>query len=255
MKTNKHFNLFRLYNLLRRDLTMNSKSLFIGFGAVAGLLLLLLIGDSYARGYINYQPFIATFYFFFYIGGFLFTSRIFNELHQPEKSYQYLTLPASSLEKLISQWLISAVGYAVAAFIGLVITAFLGGVISSVLFDMDFQMLNLTNTRFIANAKEYLVIQSIFFLGACAFRNYNFIKTLLAMFIVSFVIGLFTAALGYFLLGQTFMSEMELMSHIDSYAPAFITENLIPFLNAIYWYGLAPFLLVVSYFKLKERQI
>ncbi len=255
MKTNKYFNLFRLFNLLRRDLTMNSKSLFIGLGAVAGLLLLLLIGDSYARGHINYGPFLATFYFFFFIGGFLFTSRIFSELNRPEKSYQYLTLPASTLEKLVSQWLISAAGYAVAAFAALVITAFLGGMISSALFRIEFQWLNLFDAQFVAQAKNYLVLQSIFFLGACAFRNYNFIKTLLAMFVVSFVIGLITAALGYFLLGQSFLSEMEFLSHIDNFTPGLIREYMVPIINAVYWYGLAPFFLITSYFKLKERQV
>jgi len=234
---------------------MNLKSYLIALAAMGGILLALLITDSYSRSSINYEPFVSTFYLFFFLGGFIFTSRIFNELHQPEKSYQYLTLPASTLEKLISQWLFSAILYVVISYIVVQIIAFIGGIVSSTLFQFDFHWLNLTQFEFPKIAAIYIVIHSIFFLGACYFKNYNFIKTLLSVFILGATVFVISIAAAYLLFGQSGFSESTLWMQTNSELPHFITVELPTVIETIFWYGLAPFFLIVSYFKLKERQV
>jgi hypothetical protein len=234
---------------------MNIKPYLTGLGAIGGLLFLIVFADSYFRGYVNYEPFMSTFYLLFFLGGFIFTSRIFSELHQPEKSYQYLTIPASTLEKLIAQWLISGIGFILVSYIGLRIVAIVGAGLSSALFEIDYQWLHLSHFEFLKAASSYLVIQSVFFLGACYFRNHNFIKTILAIFIVALVLNVITLIVVYIAFGQSGLSESNIWIHSGEILPHFFTVEMPQVLESIFWYVMAPFFLVVSYFKLKERQV
>jgi hypothetical protein len=233
---------------------MNRKWIGIAIAAIAGVLFAILVTDSYVRGYIHYEPLISSFYIFFFLGGFIYTSRIFGELHQPEKSYQYLTLPASTLEKMVSQWLFSAVGFVLVSYILLFIVSLLGAVTASALFDIQFELLNVQNLIFTQNTGIYFVLQSIFFLGACYFRNYNFIKTLLALFIVGFAINLIVSGLLYVIFGQSILSESNFWMQLND-LPLFVETEFPQLVRAVVGYGIAPFFLVVSYFTLKERQV
>ncbi|MFP4526849.1 MAG: hypothetical protein ACLFNL_10720 [Bacteroidales bacterium] len=255
MKTNKTFTIKRLYFLLQRDIKTNLRPYLIGLGAIAGLLLLILVFDSYYRGHINYEPFVSTFLMIFTIGGLVFTSRIFSEIHQPEKSYYYLTLPASTLEKLVSQWLLSAVGVILVAYTGVYLVGYIGGLMSSALFGMDFYALNLAEYTSSETWLKYLVVHSIFFLGAVAFRNNNFIKTLLAIFVIGFIIAAFTGGLSYILFsGEELKDGNVWLSTFDLF-PGLSEDVMNKLVDAVIRYIIAPFFLVVSYFKLKERQV
>jgi hypothetical protein len=100
---------------------------------------------------------------------------------------------------------------------------------------------------------SYMVIQTIFFLGACGFKNHNFIKTLFSLFVIAFGLGLFAAIIGGILfngLEGKFDGGNDVGEDFKEMAETVFTE-IIPF---IFWYILGPFLLIVSYFKLKERQ-
>jgi hypothetical protein len=255
METNKYLNINRLYYLIRRDLVINYKSFLIGIGAVGGFLLLLLLGDTYVRGFISYEPVVVTFYLFFFAGGFIFTSRVFNELNREDSGYRYLTLPASTLEKLISKWLLSSVVFIIVSYIGIQLVVLLGALISMALFDAEFHAINFAKADFLMEAARYLVVHSIFFLGACAFRNHNFLKTLLAVFVVGAVVSGFTIAVGYLLPGKAVIVEPDYISSLESLNSSNFLSAIDQITEIVKWYVVAPFFLIVSYFKLTERQV
>ncbi|MFO8234240.1 MAG: hypothetical protein R6U04_02375 [Bacteroidales bacterium] len=254
MKTNNYLTISRLYYLIQRDIKTNLRPYLIGIVAIAGLLLLILVIDSYFRKSLDYEPFVSTFLMIFTIGGLVFTSRIFSELHHPEKSYYYLTLPASALEKLVAQWLLSAPIMIIVSYIGVHVVAFLGGILSSALFQIDFHWLSLTEYASSDTWIDYLIIHSIFFLGAVAFRNHNFIKTLLSIFIIGFVIIIFIGGMAYFLFSGEELQKGDMWIQFGDLfgLPA---NSLNTLLEIVLQYILAPFFLIVSYFKLKERQV
>jgi len=255
METNKYLNINRLYYLIRRDFVINYKSFLIGIGAVGGFLLLLLLGDTYARGYLGYDPVVVTFYLFFFIGGFIFTSRVFNEIDRQESGYRYLTLPASTLEKLISKWLLSSIVFIIVSYVGMQIVVLLGALISVALFEVEFHIINFAKADFIIEAARYLVIHSIFFLGACAFRNHNFLKTVLAIFIVGVVVSVFTTIVAYLLPGKSIIVNPEYVSELEHLNSSGFLETISQLKYIVTWYVIAPFFLIVSYFKLTERQV
>jgi len=255
METNKYLNINRLFYLIRRDLVINYKSFLIGIAAVGGFLLLLLLGDTYARGYLSYDPVIVTFYLFFFFGGLIFTSNMFSELHREDSSYRYLTLPASTLEKLISKWILSSIAFIIVSFVGIQLVILLGAVISTAFFEVEFHVINILKNEFLSGAAHYLVIQSIFFLGACAFKNHNFLKTLLAIFVVGAVVSIFSAGVAYLLPGKSIIVNPEYVSELEHLNSSGFLETISQINEIVKWYVIAPFFLIVSYFKLTERQV
>jgi hypothetical protein len=255
METNRYLNINRLYYLIRRDLVINYKSFLIGIGAIGGFLLLLLLGETYFRGFLSYESLAVIFYLFFFIGGFIFTSRVFNELNREDSGYRYLTLPASTLEKLISKWILSSIAFILVSYVGIQLVTLLGALISMVLFEVDFHVINFAESGFFLEAARYLVIHSIFFLGACAFRNHNFLKTVLAIFIVGAVVSVFTSAVAYLLPGKSVIVDPHYLSSMESLNSSDFLSTLSQISETVKWYVIAPFFLVVSYFKLTERQV
>ena len=255
METNKYLNINRLYYLIRRDLVINYKSFLIGIAAVGGFLLLLLLGDTYVRGFLDYDPVIVTFFLFFFFGGFIFTSKVFSELNREDSSYRYLTLPASTLEKLISKWLLSSIAFIIVSYVGIQLITLLGALISTALFEVEFHIINFAKADFLMQAARYLVVHSIFFLGACAFRNHNFLKTLLAIFVIGVVISIFTTGVAYLLPGKSVIVNPEYVSSMESLNSSGFLSTIDQISEIVKWYVIAPFFLIVSYFKLIERQV
>ncbi len=241
-----NFNSNRLFQFIQRQVFLNAPPMLIAAGAVFGTLLVISLLVAYYGGgdLDDLRGFYLT---VFFIGGYIFTSNIFSELHTPQKSYFYLTLPVSTLEKTIGSWLLSALAYTVvfqlfAAIIYLIVQLISGkGPAFTEFFNRDYMLA----------VGVYVVTQTIFFLGASYFRKYNFLKTLLALFIILVIIGLYAGGLGWLLFRGDNMNNNNFSGEFQ-----FTVENVIPrILKFVFWYIFAPFMLVVSYFSLKEREV
>lgn len=254
MYNNPFFNFNRLYNLIRRENTIRRKSYLTGIAAIVGLFVLTIVANSYGSRQVVYDGALEIFYFLVFLGGMIFTSRIFSEMNEPQKGYRYLTLPASTLEKLAAQWLLSSFGYLLAVSALFFVSVLLGGLLSSALFDVGFSWLELSAFEMSAGELigSYLVAHSIFFLGACAFQKHNFLKTILSVVIVSIVIGLIVVGVAYLMLGDQVMTQGEV--HFSS-AEFALQDQFTQIAEVVIDYLTVPFFLVVSYFKLKERQV
>ncbi len=239
------FNLTRLGQFIKRQLYMNISSMWIAIAAIVGVLLVIsaLVAVFNPDAVYNLVPLYLVVLF---LGGFIFTSRIFNEMHSPQKSFAFLTLPVSAVEKVVGALLIVAPVYLITAMAGIFMLSFLSAMVAG----QSANLPELTDSTFIRTIGSFLVVQTFFFVGATAFKGNNFLKTLLALFLIALVFGAYSAGLGYLLFGGNEYRAQpgtELKGTME-----FIFKEVVPFL---FWFVLGPFLLVVSYFKLKERQV
>lgn len=246
---NTELNFKRLGFFLKRQLYLNFSSMWIAIGAILGLLLII----SALFAYFNDNPNIVLnlrnlYLVVFMLGGYIFTSKIFDEMHAPQKSYMFLTLPVSTTEKLLAAWFITSPVYVVVASLILLLLSFinslLAGNVQAFAYVFDNTFLNCVGV--------YMVTQALFFLGATTFRGNNFLKTVLALIVVVLLIAAYTGLLGYALFGNSGMRFEEGKATEYERTAELIIETVVPFL---FWFVLAPFLLFVSYFKLKERQV
>ncbi len=255
MKTNSIFSFRRLYLLLRRQLLSNASAWLIAFGAVAGSLLVLSLLVAYFQP-ANLAALTGLYFTVMFIGGYIFTSNIFGELHHAQRSYQYLTLPVSTTERLFSAWIITAIVFPVIAVLSMALIVLIANLVMNFTFDVTpFQSVFSKGSW--TSVKVYMVTQSVFLLGAAYFRKNNFLKTVLALFVVSVIFQIVIVTTAYFVfspfaeegafnIGPQHMSQqMEnvFLTHVPATA------------RVIFWYLTIPFFLIVTWFSLKERQV
>ncbi|MCC9168044.1 hypothetical protein [Pontibacter harenae] len=246
---NPIFDLKRLGYFINRQLYMNMGALGISVAAVAGTLLMISALFAYFNpGEVGTLIGLRNLYLVvFFVGGYIFTSSVFNEMNSPQKSFTFLTLPVSTAERLVGAWFISSPVYIVVFAVFMVLLAF----ISCLIAKAPGVFPSLFDKTVLRVVQVFLVTQTIFFVGACTFKGHNFLKTLLSLFLIAAVVGAYSSGLVYTLFQGHGVGPHNLSKEFEDSAE-YIFTKIIPF---IFWYLLAPFLLVVSFFKLKERQV
>lgn len=219
----------RLKKLIIHDLVVNRKIIAITAIVISIVWALAMLVAA------SFEQYIVT----LCLVGFVMTSRSFKELHNPSVTYHYLTLPCSNFERFLSKWLLTAVIFPVALMmLFFAIAGFCYWVLGAPAHYFDF----LYDSNWHRFAK-YLIVHSIFFMGAIFFKRYAFMKTLLACSLPSILITLLSGAV--------------LMYSFPFWVPATI-ENfnaLSIILFGLFWFALAPFCLIVSYLRLTECEI
>ncbi len=254
METSNFFNLKRLYLLLRRQLISNSKSLLIAFGGVAGTLLVISLLVAYFEPQAT-AGLITGYIVVLFIGGYIFSSNIFNELHQYQKSYAFLTLPVSTTERLAGAWLLTGILYPVVAVLSIGLIVFLANLIMHLNFDLA-PFRSIFSENHITALKVYVVTQSLFLLGAAYFRKNNFLKTLLAVFVFLSIINIYSSLLGWALFNNFFTDGI--VSDGQVMAPGMeklFTKQIPAVAKFAFWYLTIPFFLISSWFAIKEREV
>ena len=93
----------------------------------------------------------------------------------------YLAMPASIFEKFSLKLLITTVGYVIGVTLLYWLFAEVMDLISQRYFNFSFSTFNPFNDFYLFMIKLYLVIQSVFILGAATFNRFSFFKTLFAL--------------------------------------------------------------------------
>jgi len=261
MKNLLEFNPNRLWHLLKLEATTKNKRALIVFAAVLGILLLyqfLLIynRDHDAHNWIN-QMFGGVLIF----AGLLYTSYSFKELTDNSTSMTYLTLPASNFEKFISKWLFSTVGFYVVYLIGYSIFAFIGLNAAETLLEFKGESYAPFADENWICTKVYFVVSSIFLLGAITFKNYHAPKTVLSLVGLAMLIGTITYLIVRVVMYDFFDGWTPVNNAVDvNLRPDqdmidFMEGPFVTIMKWLFWLALPLFFWIVSFFKLKEKEI
>lgn len=274
---NSYFNLNRWLLYIGKHWNENKKRYLLSLAAVGGLLVLwysfvMIIDKSYPL-VLNMQA--ITYFVGLFLTGCLFASIQFNDLGDGPKGIAYLLLPASTFEKLLSAILFSIVLYFICY--------------TAVYYIVDFIMVKLSNSMMLKRFEEtrsgnyapqeiinvfvspfspvnlfyyvliiYFSIQSIFLLGSVYFAKYSYIKTLIWGLIVFLVLVFWEHKIV-----DSFMPHGSFMKPFTAYK---VTENgkelmirlpewIGSILLFLMMYALPPILWIVTYFRLKEKEV
>lgn len=246
MLTN-HYNPQRQLLLVRRQLSVSKQTWLIAAGAIFGLLLILSVLIA-IFGPGNLPQIQGLYLAAFTFGGLIFTSLIFKELHSPHRSYFFLTLPASTLEKLAGAWLLTSPLY----ILGFTIVSFIIYFISFLIAGVPFSLSYFYNGGLGEAILSYMVIQTIFLWGAVYFRKNNFLKTLLCLIILGIGLGVYVGLLVALLFEGSTISITP-ASHPE--LVTFMEQGIAPIFQFIFWGVLGPYMLLMAYFTLQEREV
>jgi len=248
------FSFKRFYQLSYRYLFIYWQRILIAFGVIASIMLisftlpLLYMPNEQLVNRISTIGFDAalnTCIMFYILGGLLFSSHIFNELHSKEKAFQFLLLPASSIEKFLSAWFTTSVVYTLFSILALILLSMVmeGFIVYKTAIWSGFTVFNPFGSQFLRGVIFLIISQSIFLLGGIYFKSYHFVKTLFSLLIFLF----FMLLMGIPILVD-FVEGQQVIQHIT---PMELTTPM------VYGFGtLIMFLLLgTAYVMFKRKQI
>jgi hypothetical protein len=249
----------------------------MSLGAIGGLLVLwysfvIIVDKSYP---LVMQMQAVTYFVGLFLTGCLFASIQFNDLGDAPKGISYLLLPASLFEKLLTALLFSVVLYFICY--------------TAIYYLVDFIMVKISNSLMVTGFEQtkgakyvpqeiinvfvspfsnvnlffyllliYFSVQSIFMLGSVYFVKHSYIKTLVWGLIVFLVLVFWEHKVvesfmphGSFFKPFTIYRVVENDKQLMIRLPEWISSILL----FLMMYTLPPILWIVTYFRLKEKEV
>ncbi|MDO9154462.1 MAG: hypothetical protein Q7U47_12305 [Paludibacter sp.] len=249
---NTSFNINRLGLLIKRFFVENKQKELTFWGITIVVFMLMHEISS------------VTMYLF--ITGFIFAARMYKIFGYTPGGMHYLLIPATHTEKLASSVLLSIFYYFIMFLITYTIGTFLGITFSNLIFGTDrmlyfdlFGAGNLEGLQVSRTNPENLwnifigfsIIQSVFLLGSLYFKRNAVGRTMISVFALFFVLGI----IEYFFLKNmtggfphSTTVNLSLMKFEGDFTAFETILNILKYL-------ITPFLLVVCYFRLTEKQV
>ena len=254
---NQFFDFKRFNLLVLKHWAVNKKRYSLSVLELIGLLIIwfvfaLIIGDDKLMS-ADFQQ--MTFYFGLFVLGTFYASQYYHDLGSKPKGSNFLLVPASTFEKFLCSLLFTAVLFFI--------------VFTSAFYLVDVLMVSIANSLpgiDLPEAKATVInifdispfssddnttlnflliffsIQSIFLLGSVYFKKYNFIKTIISGFIIWFILFLLT----YFFYHQFFPEGNDQGAPLPKWLGTLLKSVI---------YAIAPLLWIVTYYRLKQKQV
>lgn len=255
---NTTFNFNRLGLLLKRYITENIQR-EITFWGIAILVFALVRNDETVR-------------FFLYITGFIFAANQFKIFAYTPGGMHYLLIPATHTEKLTASILLSTVYYFIMFLITYVIGNSLGTVVGNLIFGLnnpiDLSIFSIDANinsvpenlqHFVKNSifktfGTFAFIQSVFLLGSIYFKRNAVGKTMLAIALFGAILIAIEILFVKISFGTYSIATNNLyLSYYDFNQST--TLNVLSKTFEIGSYLVVPFLWIVSYFRLTEKEV
>lgn len=248
----KEFSLQRMGFFIRRDITIYKGAFVTGFLVSIVLIFLFCILNMMWDKQLSSDEFFGIFGLIYIPMGVLFTFTIFREFNDPKANQLYLSIPLSISERLASKWFTAAIIYTLAYSILAIITGILALLFGAVVLNAEFNIPSLFSMQYWTVIKIYFLVQPFFLVGSISFGKNRIGKTLLSLGILAlgfmlfnfFLFGILNHNYGLFS-GDTLVSEA-------------FDKTAMDFSNLGRWfYGLllGPLMLIVAYFKMKEKEV
>ncbi|MGB0176243.1 MAG: hypothetical protein ACPF9D_03695 [Owenweeksia sp.] len=252
-KLNEHLDLQRLWALVKLETVRSRRGIGMTFIIVFDLLffvsmLLGLYVEPEQKVFEHYDSYSSS----LLITGFILSSLAYRDLGHTLKRYNYLTLPASALEKFLSQWLLTSLGWILLYTLAYTVYTWLANPIGRLIFnEVEFESFSPFHPQVLASMKFYFVLQGIFLVGSVQFRGYAFAKTL-------GVLSLFAGAcflVTYVMMKDLFLSPHECSDTDCELLDHFGAHYIWPLACGLFWWLLAPLTWLITYLGIKEKEV
>lgn len=248
----KDFDIQRIINHIKRDVVLVKSTIGTTLLVSAGLLFILCVFAQLWDKKLDSEEFMGAFSFIYFISGSVLSFSFFREAHNTKANPLYFTLPISSFERITAVWLTTAVLYTI---VFSVVGLFIGGMsifFGSLFFGADFALSTLFSMGYWQAVAMYLVIQPVFLFGAITFKSNRIGKTLLFIIFTVLAFALFNM-MTYGLLNYGY--DVFGGGPIRNQAMEKTESDLSILGKALFAIISGPIMLVVTYFKLVEREV
>ena len=260
---NNLFNIKRFGHVFKKDLLENYKRYLLSFVTLMGIMVIIMAFQPWDnRSLLTYMSLL------FLAAGILFASTFMNPMNSKLKRISYLVNPASNIEKFLTRWLITTIGYILVFFVALWIADVIKVAVCTVIYpDSNIQLLDLSKLRYPGDDYInyeymllrhpfdimifiYLLLQSIFLLGSTFWEKASFLKTFTALSITIFSYNMICRWI-IFLFYEKFDGFNNV---IGSFNPATTMEQAVTFACLVMsFFTLANWTL--AFFRIRESEI
>jgi hypothetical protein len=250
MNLKNYFELSRFWFLLKMELSRSSRGVLMTLVIIFGFLFFvgLLLGPVFDPGMIVFEH-SPGYAFTLLVGGFILSSLAYRDLGNPLRRNNYLMLPVSALEKFLSMWLLTSVGWILLYTLTYeAYTLFANSVGQLIFGHLTFESFEPLSQFAVRTMKYYFVLHGIFLAGAAYFKGYPFPKTLLTLILFGAVCGVIT----YLIMNGVFDIDYTLESNLFN---GMLVCQLWKVIQWMFWWLLAPLCWVITYLGLKEQEV
>jgi len=284
---NQAFSFNRWLLLVAKHWSENRKKYSLGILAITGIILIWFFFNIMMERYrpMAFGTQVGTYFVGLFIVGCLYASTLFSDLASKPKGINYLSLPASQLEKTLCSLLYGAIlffaVYTVVFYIADIIMVKIANSIAYMHWQKNHSQGDTFNPEEVVNIISlgnrgigsnnlnmgfiilliYFAVQSAYILGSVYFSRFSFIKTTISLLVVGLLIIVF---IGKIL--NSFMPDGNFYEGITSYR--LYDVNVVDgekFIRLPEWvntgttfllkYAFAPVFWVATYFRVKEKEI
>lgn len=228
-------NFNRLWQLIKIDIVMHKKNMLLTSAACIAILALIPFHVSAS---------IDLYYFILYIGGFMITNRAFNEIHDQRKAAAYLTLPCSNLERFLSKFLLTTVFFAIALLVIFYCISLLSVISNALLFHRSVKPFNIDSMIVWVLIGKYIILQSVFLLGAAYFQKNAVTKTTLTLACLFIALAMLSFLFSWIICPTCNQGGLVNLISISLHGFYFI-----------FWITLAPIFWFITYVRISESEI
>lgn len=265
MKANQQLDPGRVISLLRLDFVNRKRFYLIGLGAIVILytfFLFLFQADGDPRD-------IEFHHNFFPLGllllGCYFSSKAFDELNNPLEKQTYLNLPASTLEKFTSKWIITVIIFPIAFLLMWIILSNSIALIIDRIIGVSSLGFNPMDSVVFLFLKLYVAIQGIYLIAAVLFSKYELLKITLASMALNLITAFIIVFLfriifydyfdGFVMVGPKGSGDFNVSASVQEPFHSYVEETIPRILRYLLFIGVPILSWVVAYFKLKEKEL
>ena len=265
IERNEYFSPGRFFLILKRDFFSNYRTILITIGAIAAFVILASTISAFNRSGEEFH--LILYFLLLFVGGFIISSRAFREMHNPQSSFTYITLPGSQLEKFTGKLILTSIGYVIGALIIYSAISAVSEIINQLLFGYTHAFLNPFTRVFIIGSAAFVVIQSLFLTGAVFFKKNSLIKTILMLAVLAIAILVIVILSARFIfpgflngvkpVKEEFQSFQEFTEWLGMNEDRLreVGRAAWIIIKILFWAVLAPLCWTVSYFKFKKAEV
>lgn len=253
MENIKSFSLKRILLLMQKTFYENAKSVSIGLITVFGLFSFILFMSALNEA--NALKKLQAFYILgLFIAGFFISGMAFANFRNKEKTISWIILPASTSEKLISEWFLTTIVYIITYsaifYVFNLVVILIGNV-----FNFEVNFINIFTKKTLILFLHYIIIQSILLAGAATFKKVPLFFTITSLFIAGIIITFYLTLSAFVIKGQ-FEAFHFNGNEIQGSNLNYNLEDhwLIEVPKIMYYYVTAPIFWIYTYYKLKEKE-
>lgn len=254
MTANKHFNLNRFKNILKRELYSNFKQLVLVIGAMYSIFtivtfLIFQFGGKPTNQESLYNFHLITFAVMLFVGGAFVASLSFADLRSKMKAHFYLLTPSSAFEKFLANLLISFVGYMIFMIVSYYIYSHIFNWIVDAVYDIPFKAIDFSDKELLIAMRFFVFVQSLFYLGSVYFKKIPLILTPISSFVIVSLLMIFSHILKTIIFTDINIDHQVNHANMEDFFALYKSIGEI-----ILFYVLPPILWYVTYLKLNEKE-